>query len=117
MVAGESAGLAAFQNETHYFFLGIRRRDTGLQVFLERANSLDHAGAPQAVANSEIPPPSPEIVCLRIESNGRTYSFSSGTRLGEWQTLRDNEDGSILSTAVAGGFVGAYVGPFARIDR
>jgi alpha-N-arabinofuranosidase len=117
LVAGESAGVAAFQNETHYFFLGIRRRETGLQVFLERASSLDHAGAPQTVANSEIPPPFPEIICLKIEAGDRAYSFSYGTRQGEWQTLKDNEDGSILSTAIAGGFVGTYVGPFARIDH
>jgi len=54
---------------------------------------------------------------LKIEAGDRAYSFSYGTRQGEWQTLKDNEDGSILSTAIAGGFVGTYVGPFARIDH
>jgi alpha-N-arabinofuranosidase len=30
--------------------------------------------------------------------------------------LRENEDGTILSTDVAGGFVGATLGPFARLE-
>ena len=115
--AGESAGLAAFQNETHYFFLGIRRRDTALQVFLERTTSPDHEEAPQMVAHWEIPAPVPGLVYLKIEADGRAYTFSFGTRPTEWQTLSDHEDGSILSTTVAGGFVGAYVGLHARIDR
>ena len=33
------------------------------------------------------------------------------------RTLRENEDGTMLSTDVAGGFVGAVLGPYARAER
>ncbi len=116
-VAGESGGIAAFQNETHYFFLGIRRLDSRLEVFLERASGQDHAGAPQVIARAEVSAPVPAQVYLRIEARGRLYSFSYAARPDEWRMLKDDEDGAILSTAVAGGFVGAYVGLHARVER
>ena len=34
--AGSAAGLAAFQNEQHWYFLGVRRIGDELQVFLEK---------------------------------------------------------------------------------
>jgi alpha-N-arabinofuranosidase len=57
------------------------------------------------------------LVYLKIEGDGRAYSFSYALRPSGWQMLKEHEDGSILSTAVARGFVGTYVGPYARIDR
>ena len=38
------------------------------------------------------------------------FHFSTG---GQWQTLAENIDGRILSTPVAGGFVGAYIAMYA----
>jgi alpha-N-arabinofuranosidase len=115
-VAGESAGLVAFQNETHYFFLGLRRADAGLQLFLERSVASDHGGAPQTIATAEVPAPAAGLVYLKIAAAGRPYSFAYATAPDAWQTLKADVDGSILSTAVAGGFVGAYVGPYARVE-
>ncbi|MDB4889636.1 MAG: xylB, partial [Gemmatimonadetes bacterium] len=39
--------------------------------------------------------------------------FSYARRPGEWTTLHDNADGTILSTKVASGFVGAMLGLYA----
>jgi alpha-N-arabinofuranosidase len=69
------------------------------------------------VACMDLPAPAPDLVYLKIEGDGRAYSFSYALRPSEWQALKDREDGSILSTVAAGGFVGTYVGPYARIDR
>jgi xylan 1,4-beta-xylosidase len=114
--AGASAGLVAFQNETHHFYLGLRRTDSGLQLFLERALATDHGGTPQTIATAEIPVPAAGLVYLRISAAGRAYSFSYATAPETWRTLLADADGSILSTPVAGGFVGVYVGPFARTE-
>jgi alpha-N-arabinofuranosidase len=65
----------------------------------------------------DLPAPAPDLVYLKIEGDGRTYSFSYAIRPAGWQMLKEHEDGSILSTVVAGGFVGTYVGPYACIDR
>jgi xylan 1,4-beta-xylosidase len=104
---GVSAGLAAYQNESHWYFFGVRRVGKALQVFLER----DAGQGPQIVTGTSIAlVPSLQ---LRISADGPNYSFFYDGGQG-WQSLRENDDGSILSTEVAGGFVGTVLGPFAR---
>ncbi|HVW20744.1 MAG TPA: glycoside hydrolase family 43 protein [Opitutaceae bacterium] len=106
---GVAAGIAAFQNEGHYFFLGVRRRGAGAEVFLERADGAKAA----EVAQAALPPGG--RAALRIEGRGRAYAFAYGSGAGDWKILGGEQDGSILSTARAGGFVGSYVGLFARL--
>jgi len=55
----------------------------------------------------------PATLRLMINGDGARYSFSYDAGQG-WQALQDNDDGSLLSTAVAGGFVGTVLGPYAR---
>ena len=71
---------------------------------------------PDAIARAALAGPPPATVLLRIEGRGRAYTFSFATRPGEWTPLSDGEDGSILSTATAGGFVGTYLGLYARTE-
>jgi beta-glucosidase len=103
-----AAGLAAFQNETHWYFLGARRTDAGVEVFVEKKNG-DRL---ETLAAATLP--SATQFQLRISGNARAYSFFYKADNGGWRALKANDDGSILSTDVAGGFVGAVVGPFAR---
>lgn len=104
--AGVSAGLAAFQNERYWYFLGTRRTPEGVQVFLER-----RAGEDRKSYTSN--PLDADKLKLRISADGGNYSFHFDAGKG-WQALRENDDGSILSTEIAGGFVGTVLGPFAR---
>jgi hypothetical protein len=106
-----SAGIAAFQNETHHFFLGVRRTVAGPEVFLERADS---ARPPETVARAALPG-SAAAVSLKISGDGAAYSFFHDADGRGWRALREREDGRLLSTAVAGGFVGTYLGPYARL--
>ena len=104
---GTAAGLAAYQNESHWYFLGARRIDRKLQLFLER-----RAGdATETVTTAMVD--APETLRLLINGNGGRYSFFYDAGDG-WQMLRDNDDASILSTEIAGGFVGTVLGPYAR---
>jgi xylan 1,4-beta-xylosidase len=115
---GYSAGLAAFQNEEYHFYLGVRSvGGGGAEVFLERAADSEQNAAQQTIARLSIAGPQPATVLLRIEGNRRKYTFSYATRPDEWIMVREDEDGSILSTAVAGGFVGTHLGLHARIDN
>jgi alpha-N-arabinofuranosidase len=104
---GISAGLAAFQNEKYWYFLGTRRDAGGLQVFLER-----RAGGDQQLFVEHLAA-APRSLRLRISADGARHSFFYDAGQG-WKALRENDDGSILSTEVAGGFVGTELGPFAR---
>jgi xylan 1,4-beta-xylosidase len=104
---GVAAGLAAYQNHNHWYFLAARRTADGLEVFLER-----RAGqTARIVATKRVP--TTATLRFRIRADGKHYSFDYDAGKG-WQALEENNDGSILSTSTAGGFVGTVLGPFAR---
>jgi xylan 1,4-beta-xylosidase len=111
------AGLAAFQNESHHLFLGIRiARGSAKEIFLERAAPPAGQDTPtkvEVVATAPLPAGS-ENIELKIEAAGRPYSFFYRTDRGEFKSLKENVDGSLLSTEVAGGFQGVMLGMFAR---
>lgn len=106
--AGIEAGIAAFQNETHWYFLGVRREGRRVELFLEKSGSEGR----RIVAARTLPVP--DSLKLKIAGAGADYSFGFDAGNG-WQWLKQNEDGTLLSTDVAGGFIGAVVGPHARI--
>jgi beta-glucosidase len=107
---GVSAGLALFQNEKHWYFLGTRHSGVQAELFLEK----DNGQLPAIVATTTIRPT--RNLKLKVVANGGSYSFAYDAGSG-WQWLRRDDDGSMLSTDVAGGFVGATLGPYARIDK
>lgn len=112
------AGLVAFQNETHSFFLGVRVAEakngearSGRTLFLEKRN-----GAKEDVAGAAIPAPATGVT-LKIEGEGATYRFFYRLPGGAWSQFGADQDGTILSTKTADGFVGTYLGMFARLRR
>lgn len=107
---GVAAGIAAFQNEKYWFFLGARRTVQGVELFLEK-----DAGKGVTVVTSRNIGGVSDLK-LRISGDGADYSFAFDADQQGWRTLDDREDGTILSTEVAGGFVGAIVGPYARAE-
>ena len=103
------AGLVAFQNETHSFFIGVHLSPDGQRkVFLEKRNV-----AVAQVASAELPADA-KGVSLKVEGSGSTYRFYYQAGAGAWTQLGPGQDGTILSTKKAGGFVGTYIGMFAR---
>jgi alpha-N-arabinofuranosidase len=136
---GVSAGITAFQNENYWYFLGIRRRPIGasatptfrVELFLERRAGkqtetlavapLLGSDAPQGMPREEHALDASAVasaarVKLEIVGDGPDYSFYFDPDGTGWKPLMEHADGTILSTDVAGGFVGAMVGPYARAD-
>jgi alpha-N-arabinofuranosidase len=109
-VAGVSAGLALFQNETHHYFAAVRRTATGAEVVLEQAKG----GAPAVIGRAAFP--ALAAVELRAVVDHEKCTFEYATEPGHWQTLRADTDATLLTSEVAGGFVGATVGLHARLD-
>lgn len=109
--AGVSAGLAAFLDEKHYYFLGVRQGKEGAEVFLERVND----GAPELVATA--PLGKADKTELRIAADQARGAFEYSTNPGEWKTLADNADTTILAPNSGLVFVGATVGIHARADK
>jgi alpha-N-arabinofuranosidase len=109
--AAVSAGLAIFQNETHYYFLAVCREQDELLVYLERANG----GARGMVGKAHVP--RAFRIKLRVLVNDAKCSFEYAADANTWKTLVQNADATLLTTEVAGGFVGATVGMHARLDH
>ncbi len=111
---GVAAGLAAFQGEHAWYFLGVRRATEGrAEVFLEKK-----AGEGEVEVVASKPAPVATALLLKIEGREGEYAFAfdAGDGAG-WQSLARGVDGTVLSTDVAGGFVGATIGPHARDER
>ena len=103
---GDEAGLIAFQNERFYYYLALTRAGGETRVIVER-----RAGGPAVVvASAPVRSASGAPLFLRITARGSQYDFAYATEPGQWQALLTGADGSILSTRVAGGFVGTMLG-------
>lgn len=110
---GVSAGVAAFIREDHYFYLGIRKADDGYIAFLEKAENSQA----KVVAEKPIYRLAPgEPVKMRIIGKKENISFYIETGDGEQITIAENEDATILTTTRAWGFIGAMMGPYARLE-
>lgn len=107
--AHSSAGLTAFQNETHHYYLGVENNSGGYTVFLEQAKG----DQPQRIESAHLASNVEELV-LGTEGDAGKISFYYITGDGDKTYLVRNTDARILSTEVAGGFVGAHVGLHAR---
>lgn len=110
--AGTAAGIAAFQNERYWYFLGVRRNGDSAEVFLEKRGG----DAPATVVATRATPAA-KALKLKIAGDGGDYAFGFDADGRGWQWLGGKQDGTLLSTEVAGGFVGAMVGPYARDER
>jgi alpha-N-arabinofuranosidase len=53
------------------------------------------------------------VLQLKIEAQKETYSFPYAEKPGRWKILKDTVDGKLLSTKVAGGFVGSMYALYA----
>ncbi|MDG2524282.1 glycoside hydrolase family 43 protein [Stenotrophomonas sp. HITSZ_GD] len=106
---GVTAGLALYQDEAHWYVLGVQRTARGLEVFVQKQTPEGR----QVVAHRSIP--AGAALHLRIQADAGLGDFAFDTGAG-WQPLREREDIHVLSTDLAGGFVGVTVGPYARAE-
>jgi xylan 1,4-beta-xylosidase len=103
----ESAGLVCFQNDAHYYYLGMHKKGKQRVVRLTKGLSNNKseilAEFPVKTSNLE----------LKIVGEGAKMSFYYATKPGQWQTVAANVDARYLSTDYAGGFVGTIIGLYA----
>jgi len=108
---GDRAGLVALQNPDAFYALTLTRRDGRTLVMLERrAGSRDPV---DGVVVASAPVPADRPLDLRIIARGAKYDFAYALAPGRWTTLAADQDGTLLSTKHAGGFVGATFGLYA----
>lgn len=106
---GDRAGLAALQNDEFWYALSVARNG----VVLERRAGPQDPKRGITIASAPLGGSAGATVYLRIEARGGSYDFAYALKPGQWRSLATNQSGKILSTKVAGGFVGTLIGPYA----
>jgi alpha-N-arabinofuranosidase len=109
----EAAGLVLLQNNDFHMRLVCTLNDAGAPVvrLIQRLKGEENVIGEQPVAAARI--------YLKVEVYGQDYSFYVATEpevAGAWSAVAEHVDGRLLSTPVAGGFVGAYVGLYASAN-
>lgn len=107
---GARAGLTAIQNDEYWYLLSVANEGGSAQVRLERRAGPDQPSGGTLIASLPLAIPAGAPVGLRIRARGGAYDFEYSTAPSVWHALRTGEDGKILSTKVAGGFVGTVFG-------
>ena len=108
---GEEAGLAALQNDDDFLAFSLTRSGGKLLIQVRRRAGADDPATGVVLASK---PAGVGPLQLRIHARGGRYDFDYALKLGQWQAVAHDVDGTNLSTAKAGGFVGTLIGPFAQ---
>jgi alpha-N-arabinofuranosidase len=101
----ECAGLTLAQNNNFHFLLVVTKKAENIVRLIKRAHGVEEVLAEQPVRAGEM--------YLKVEAHEQDYHFYIANQPGEWRSIAENVDGRILSTPVASGLVGAYIGLYA----
>jgi alpha-N-arabinofuranosidase len=101
----EYAGLVLIQNNNFHFQFVITKTTEPAVRLIKRAHGEEEILAEQPVSTTKL--------YLKVEAHEQTYGFYFAEKPDTWQSLAENVDGRILSTPVAGGFVGTYIAMYA----
>jgi alpha-N-arabinofuranosidase len=103
----ECAGLSLVQNNDHHFRFVCCLTSDGKRVvrLVKRLKGVETVVGEQTVADGRL--------YLKVEAYGQSYNFYATTAPETWIAIAEEVDGRLLSTPVAGGFVGAYIGIYA----
>ena len=105
--AGEEAGVVLLQNMDFHFRLVCCLDDAGHgEVRLIKRESGDETLL-------GVTPAAGPLHYFKVEATGQDYSFYCAAAPEDWTPVAEEVDGRILSTQLAGGFVGAYIGLYA----
>ena len=104
----ERAGLVLYQSQSYHYQFLIGKKGDKTTLSLIRTEKGQEETIVMAVLDSFYP----EII-LRISQEEQDLTFSYSTDDKIYRTLADHVDARILSTDVAGGFVGTTIGVYA----
>ena len=113
--AGDEAGLMAVQNDHFYYAFGLGLNDAGKTVVRvrERSGEKDPSHG-KTLAETPVQLPAGKPVYLRMNVDKAKGRFSYSLDGKNYRPVLSDADTSPLTTAVAGGFTGAVIGPYAE---
>ncbi|MBI5930442.1 MAG: glycoside hydrolase family 43 protein [Chloroflexi bacterium] len=102
----ECAGVVVYQNSDQHFRCVVSlSHDTRMISLTKRDKKTETQLAEMPLSSNPC--------YLKVTAQGQAYSFFVSEDGKEWHPVAENVDGRILSTTVAGGFVGTYIGLYA----
>jgi len=108
-----SVGIAAFQSEVSHYYFAVERKGNSYRLFVEQTNKA----TPKILTSVALDKKTlTQNITLGIEGNAGTIDFYYHDKTGQRIDILKNADAKILSTEVAGGFVGTYLGMHARAE-
>ncbi len=102
--ASDIAGLVLHKDETHHIIIGVTLDSEGHQVIVVRQIT------PDGPVDIDTNPLDEGEVSLRIQSDGRRFSFAYSTNQKDWTNVEPTLPAAFLSTRDAGGFCGTTLG-------
>lgn len=109
----ELAGMVCLQNEQYNFVFGKTMLNGKTAIVLKRTE-----GATVVIGTAFLEATDAQkSLRLKIEGNGRYYSFFYAVGDEQWNTLANGVDAANLSTHRAGGFVGTFIGLYATANN
>ncbi|MBN1185137.1 MAG: glycoside hydrolase family 43 protein [Bacteroidales bacterium] len=101
------AGLVCYQSEKFNYVFGITKKNGENFLLLERTEK----GKSTIMASVKIDAGKP--IHLQVKAEGDNYNFNYSTNGTDFTCLGGTVSGDILSTNVAGGFTGSFIGLYA----
>jgi alpha-N-arabinofuranosidase len=101
----DCAGLVLRQNEDFHVRFVVTRADRPIVRLIKRAAGVEEILAELPIAAGRC--------YLKVEAHEQSYNFYAAVELDHWLPVAEGIDGRLLSTPVAGGFVGAVIGLYA----
>lgn len=108
---GVSAGITFFQNEKYHYYLAVRKEGADTVIYLEQVKN-GKAEVVRSIVLHET-----DKIAFRISADEAKCSFEYAVKPGKWVSVKANLDAVMVTTHVAGGFVGATVGMHVRVDN
>jgi xylan 1,4-beta-xylosidase len=110
---GDRAGLAAFADEQHHYFLGLHQTATGPMLVVAVRNGADDPQDGRIVAATSYTGMTGGAIRLRIRARGAAYDFSYAIAGEAFRILLANADGRILASESSNQFTGTVIGVYA----
>jgi alpha-N-arabinofuranosidase len=115
--AGDRAGLAAFADEQHHYFVGVVQTKNGAAVAVSMRNGPSDPASGTVIASTPLPKGNDNPVRLRVEAKGAAYDFSYAIGSGPWTKLVTGADARPLASELSNQFTGVVIGVAAERGR
>ena len=112
--AGDRAGLAAFADEQHYYFVGVVQTAKGPAVAVSMRNGAVDPASGIVIASRPLATGNRQPVRLRVEAKGAAYDFSYAVGRGKWTRLVTDADARPLASERSNQFTGVVIGVLAE---